>query len=129
MNKNKKNIASICLSLLLLGQLSLAEETQESEKYLLAQQNQQTQVSVTSAFQNVNTSNPVQHISNEAVTPVPAAITVPAGTLNATSTSSIKHSPPLHVWYVRRPSTLKASFDILRIVCTNEAFDSKPLTS
>ncbi len=72
MNKNKKNIAGICLSLLLLGQLSLAEETQESEKYLLAQQNQQTQVSVTSAFQNVNTSNPVQHISNEAVTPVPS---------------------------------------------------------
>ncbi len=70
MNKNKKNIAGICLSLLLLGQLSLAEETQESEKYLLAQQNQQTQVSVTSAFQNVNTSNPVQHISNEAVTKV-----------------------------------------------------------
>lgn len=72
MNKNKKNIASICLSLLLLGQLSLAEETQESEKYLLAQQNQQVQASVTSAFQNVNTSNPVQHISNEVVTPVPS---------------------------------------------------------
>lgn len=54
MNKNKKVLARLCFSLMLCGQLVLAESP------------------VTSAFENVTTVSQNQHISNEIVTPIPS---------------------------------------------------------